>query len=181
MTTRTLPHDPYFTAVCDALTAAGQELTAHCWTDDGETRGTYCYLTAVITLDPSGTAGEWREDIPAGTPWPCGLLLLWEWHTGIEADQGEPDRGPVWLFAELKADGSNEYPTWLPVEGYASPAAIVEAARKVIAREIGAGHFHNGGQPQWDGGIIGDTWDRHAELDAACEAWGTEEAEEAAS
>ncbi|MFL4904882.1 hypothetical protein ACJ6WF_17245 [Streptomyces sp. MMS24-I2-30] len=177
MTTRTLPHDDYITAVCDALTAAGLELTDHCWTDDGETRGTYCYLNAVITLDPSGTISEAAEDIPAGTAWPHGLLLIWEWHTGIEADHGEPARGPQWQFAELKDDGSNEYPTDLPVYGYASPAAIVEAARKVISREILPGSFYDYGQWRgWDGGIIGDAWTRHAELDAACEAWGAEEA-----
>jgi hypothetical protein len=173
--TRTLPHDPYITAICDALTAAGLELTDHCWTDDGETRGTYCYLNAVITLDPSGTVGEMTEDI-ANTAWPHGLLLIWEWHTGIEEKHGEPERGPQWTFAELNADGSNEYPTDLPVHGYASPAAVVEAARKVIDRSIGAGHFHNFGQAKWDGGIIGDSWERAAELDAACEAWGAEEA-----
>ncbi|MER8002972.1 hypothetical protein [Streptomyces sp. NPDC095613] len=175
MSDRTLPHDPYITAVCDALTAADLNLTDHCWTDDAETRGTYCYLNAVVTLDPNGTISEMTEDIPAETAWPHGLLLIWEWHTGIEADEGEPDKGPQWLFAELKPDGSNEYPTLLPVYGYASPDAVIEAARKVIDREIGAGHFFNGGQPQWDGGLIGGTWERHAELDAACEAWGAAE------
>lgn len=174
---RTLPHDPYITAVCDALTAAGLELTDHCWTDDGETRGTYCYLNAVITLDPSGVLASDDEDA-RNAAWPHGLLLIWEWHTGIEADQGEPARGPQWLFAELKADGSNEYPTDLPVEGYASPAAVVEAARKVISREIGPGSFYNFGAPKWDGGLIGGTWERHAELDAACEAWGAQEISE---
>jgi hypothetical protein len=172
------PHDPYIEAITNTLTAAGLEPTDHSWTDDGETRGTYCYLNAVITLDPSGTVGEWREDIPAGTAWPHGLLLIWEWHTGIEAEDGEPERGPVWQFAELKDDGSNEYPTWLPVHGYASPAAIVEAARKVIDRSIGAGHFHDGGVPRWDGELIGDSWEQRAELDAACEAWGAAEGRE---
>jgi hypothetical protein len=172
--TRTLPHDPYITTVCDALTAAGLELTDQCWTDDGETRGMYCYLNAVVTLDPSGTIAA-DEQADGGADWPHGLLLIWEWHTGIEEEDGEPEKGPIWLFAELKADGSNEYPTSLPVHGYASPAAIVEAARKVINREIGAGHFHNGGQAKWDGGIIGDSWERADELEAACEAWGAEE------
>lgn len=178
MTGRQLPHDPYITAVCDALTAAGLELTDQCWTDDGETRGTYCYLNAVITLDPSKTGDLDHDDISAGTAWPHGLLLIWEWHTGIEADQGEPDRGPQWTFAELKDDGSNEYPTDLPVYGYASPAAVVEAARKVIDRSIGAGSFYNYGAPKWDGGIIGDSWERADELDAACEAWGAAETAE---
>ncbi|GAA0359233.1 hypothetical protein PV735_11205 [Streptomyces turgidiscabies] len=176
MSTRTLPHDAYITAVCDALTAAGLEPTDHCWTDDGETRGTYCYLNAVITLDPSGAIAEDVDDYPADAAWPHGLLLIWEWHTGIE--DGEPERGPVWQFAELKGDGSNEYPTGLPVYGYASPAAIVEAARKVISREIGPGSFHGSSAAKWDGGIIGDSWERADEVDAACEAWGVNEGSE---
>lgn len=175
MTDRTLPHDPYITAVTAALTAASMEPTDHTWTDDGESRGTYCYLNAVITLDPSGTITSDAEEIPADAAWPHGLLLIWEWHTGAESDQGEPERGPQWLFAELKSDGSNEYPTSLPVYGYASPAAVVEATRKVISCEIGAGHFHNFGQARWDGGLIGDSWERHEELDAACAVWATNE------
>jgi hypothetical protein len=170
--TMSLPHDPYITAVCDALTTDGLEPADHSWTDDCETRGTYCYLNAVITL---ASGDEGARDAAA---WPHGLLLIWEWHTGVEADQGEPDRGPVWLFAELKADGSNEYPTDLPVHGYASPAAVVEAARKVVAREIDAGSFHGHSGPRWNGGVIGGTWERHAELDAACEAWGAAETAE---
>ncbi|MET7944406.1 hypothetical protein [Streptomyces sp. NPDC005302] len=173
MTDRTLPHDPYITAVCEALTAAGIDLTDHCWTDDSETRGTYCYLNAVTTLDPSGTHDLDHDEVPAEAAWPHGLILVWEWHT--DAEQGEPERGPLWLFAELKNDGSNEYPTALPVHGYASPAAVVEAARKVIDRSIGAGHFFNGGQATWTGGIIGDSWERAGELTAACDAWGTAE------
>jgi hypothetical protein len=178
MTERTLPQDPYITAVCDALTEAGREPTDSTWTDDCETRGTHCYLNAVITLDPSGTiTGRALDEDNAD--WPHGLLLVWEWHTGIEADQGEPERGPQWQFAELNADGSNDYPTDLPVHGYASPAAIVEAARKVISREIGAGDFYNLGQwRDWEGGIIGNSWDQADALDAACEAWGTDESTE---
>ncbi|MEV8552575.1 hypothetical protein AB0L04_22500 [Streptomyces glaucescens] len=176
MTTRQLPQDPYIEAIGDALTTAGLAPTDYTFTEDSESRGTYCYLSAVITLDPSGTITSDDETARDGAAWPHGLLLLWEWHTGIEADQGEPERGPVWQFAELKEDGSNEYPTDLPVLGYASPDAIVDAARKVIAREILPGDFFNVGQWRgWDGGIIGDAWERHAELDAACEAWGADE------
>ena len=175
MTDRTLPQDPYIEAVGDALTAAGMEPTDHSWTSDSETRGTYRYLSAVLTLDPSGTVGKWPEDIPDGAAWPYGLLLLWEWHTGREADQGEPDRGPTWQFAKLKHDGSNEYPTDLPVLGYASPAAVVDAARKVIAHEIKPGSSFNFGQWQgWTGGIIGDSWEHADQLEAACSAWDTD-------
>ncbi|MGY1498590.1 hypothetical protein ACW4TU_18655 [Streptomyces sp. QTS52] len=162
-----LPHDPYITAVCEALDKAGLEVKDG-RTDDCETRGTYCYLNAVIELDML-TTGLQQE-------WPHGLLLIWEWHTGRETEQGEPERGPQWSFAELKADGSNEYPTDLPVEGYASPAAVVEAARKVISQEIQAGSFHNLGQWRgWDGGIIGDSWEQADELESAAAAWDAEE------
>ena len=155
-----LPHDPYITVVCDALTAAGLSVQdGH--TDDCETRGTHCFLNAVITLDP-------------GAAWPHGLLLIWEWHIGED-----PERGPSWQFAALKEDGSSAYPTDLPVHGYASPAAIVDAARKVIDRSIGPGDFHNLGQPEWDGGIIGGTWEHRDQLDAACEAWAADEVEDA--
>ncbi|MGW0566127.1 hypothetical protein [Streptomyces tauricus] len=171
---RTLPHDPYITAVCDALTAAGLELTDQCWTDDTETRGIYRYLNAIITLDPSRVLDRDDEDIPADTDWRHGLILIWEWHSGRE-ENGDPERGPVWQFAELKGDGSNEYPTWLPVHGYASPASIVEAARKVISCDIGAGHSFNFGQPTWDGGVIGDEWDQALDLEAAVTAWDAEE------
>lgn len=173
--TITDPHDPYIDAVVTALEDAGLTVPDS-RTDDGETRGTYCYLNAVVELDPSGVHDIPAEEIPAGTAWPHGLLLIWEWHTGIEADQGEPDKGPQWLFAELKDDGSNEYPTVLPVYGYASPAAVVDAARKVISCEIQPGDFYNLGQWRgWTGGLIGDAWDQADTLDAACEAWGQQE------
>ncbi|MEV5368954.1 hypothetical protein ACF09G_12915 [Streptomyces albogriseolus] len=168
MTThRILPHDPYIEAVCNALDEAGPEVKdGH--TDDCETRGTYCYLNAVIELDLL-TVGLQEE-------WPHGLLLIWEWHTGREAHLGEPERGPVWKFAELNEDGSNAYPTDLPVYGYASPAAIVEAIRKVISREIEPGsHFNLGQWRGWTGGIIGDSWEHADQLEAACVAWDRQE------
>ncbi|MDT7847245.1 hypothetical protein [Streptomyces justiciae] len=166
MTARTLPHDDYIEAVYAALENAGLPVQ-DAFTEDSETRGLYCYLNAVITIDLVYTSH--------GEDWPHGLLFIWEWHTGIEADQGEPDRGPVWLFAEAKSDGSNEYPTVLPVYGYASPAAVVQAARKVIAREIGPGSFNGISSARWDGELIGGSWDQADELNAACEAWGTDE------
>ncbi|MFF9215576.1 hypothetical protein [Streptomyces viridosporus] len=173
MTDHLLPHDSYIEAVGDALTAAGLEPTDHSWTSDSETRGTYRYLNAVLTLDPSGTIASGDND---AAEWPHGLLLIWEWHTGREADQGEPERGPVWQFAALKDDGSNEYPTDLPVYGYADPVAVVEATRKVIRGDILPGDFFNVGQWRgWGGGIIGGSWERADQLEAACVAWDTDE------
>jgi hypothetical protein len=171
---RTLPHDPYIAAVTEALSFA--KLTpAEYWTSDGETRGVYCYLNAVITLDPSKTYDLDDEDVPAGTLWRHGLILIWEWHTGLE-DDGDPEKGPVWQFAELvDGHGQSRMPSVLPVDGYASPAAVVEAARMVIDRRVQAGPD---GATRWDGGVIGDSWERRTELDAACEAWGVDEASE---
>lgn len=175
MTTRQLPQDPYIEAVCEALTAAGLEPTEH-WTSDGETKGSYCHLDAIISLDPSNVDGLADDEVPAGTTWRHGLLLSWEWHTGAEEGW---EKGPRWEFAALKADGSCEYvPAMLPVPGYASPAAVVDAARRVVAREIRPDFSSSFGGIIWDGGVIGDAWERHAELDAACEAWGNDETRE---
>lgn len=173
---RPLPHDPYIIAVCEALTAAGLE-PAEFWTSDGETVGTYCYLNAVITLDPSGTHDVDHDDIPVGTPWPHGLILIWEWHTGREENT---ERGALWMFAEVKADGSNEYPTWLPVHGDTGPEVLAEAARMVVDRRITPGHFHNGGYPGGTFDFQGRHWEQAAELETACAAWDTDDAEPAA-
>ncbi|MFD4264051.1 hypothetical protein ACFWR9_42215 [Streptomyces sp. NPDC058534] len=174
MTTQ-LPHDDYIEAVTAALTAAGLRPAEH-WTSDGETKGMYCHLNAVITLDPSGTYDVDDEDVPTGTAWRHGLILSWEWHTGAEEGW---EKGPFWEFAALKEHDVCQYPpVQLPVYGYASPAAIVEAGRKVISHEVKPNHSSSSGAVLWDGGIIGDSWERHAELDAACEAWGVDEATE---
>ena len=155
--TRTLPHDDYIKAVCDALTTAGME-PADGWTSDAETRGTYCYLDAVITLDPD-TSGLDADR------WPNGLILVWEWHTGIEADQGEPERGPSWEWAEIRANhGGNEEPAALTAEGYASPEYVIESVRALM-------EHRNQSTPA-------ERWKHAVELDAACEAWGADEGDE---
>lgn len=172
MNTRTLPHDPYIEAVTEALTTAGFTPTEQ-WTDGGETKGMYCHLNAVITLDPSGVLDLDDDEIPVRTPWRYGLILAWEWHTGAEDGW---EKGPHWEFAALKEHSECQYPpVLLPVYGYASPAAIVEAARLVIDHRIKA---LPSSVADWDGGIVGDSWDRADELDAACEAWGADEASE---
>ena len=147
--TRTLPHDPYITAVTEALTAAGLEPT-DAFTDDSDTSGSHCYLRAVITLDPDAAR------------WPNGLILIWEWHTGAEAADGEPERGPSWEWARL-VDGHGQCGERqaLTARGYASPAYVVESVRALAERR---------GQS-----VPADSWERHAELDTACEAWGVQE------
>ena len=153
MTDRQLPHDVYITATVDALTAAGLE-PADAWTSDAETRGTYCYLDAVITLDPD-TSGLDADR------WPHGLILTWEWHTGIEDD--EPERGAYWEWAHLVDShgqcGEREAFTTL---GCPSPAYVVESVRALIERR-------NQSTPA-------ERWEHADELDAACEAWGADEA-----
>ncbi|MDT6983702.1 hypothetical protein ACFSUJ_12010 [Streptomyces lusitanus] len=168
MTThRILPHDPYIEAVTEALTGAGLRLE-QVDVRDSETQGTHCYLDAVLTLTPEASGID--QDT-----WPHGLILIWEWHTGHEAPW-EPERGPVWKFAELQDHGSNAYPTDLPVLGYASPEAVVEATRKVLAGEIRPYPYiptvHEQG---WTGGVIGSSWEKADELEAACAAWDTDE------
>lgn len=171
MTNYTHPQDPYITAITDALTAVGLP-TGDTWTSDAETIGMYCHLSAVVTLDPDRTADLDHEDIPAGADWPHGLILIWEWHTGLE-DRG-PERGPIWLFAEVNADGSNWEPSWLPVEGYASPAAVVEAARAVIARTITAAP---GGMTTGEYEENTERWDSADQLELVCAAWSDREEE----
>ncbi|GHD70479.1 hypothetical protein GCM10010317_077850 [Streptomyces mirabilis] len=157
MTTRTLPHDDYINAVCDALTAAGLE-PADARTSDAETRGIYCYLNAVLTLDPD-TSGLDAER------WPDGLILSWEWHTGIEAADGEPERGPSWEWAPLvDSHGQNGELNALTAVGYASPAYVAESVRALI-------EHRNQAMPV-------EKWERADELHAACEAWGTDEGAE---
>ena len=146
MTDRQLPHDPYITAVVDALTEAGLEPT-DAWTSDAETRGVYCYLSAV----DSGLDNE---------RWPNGLILTWEWHTGIE--RGEPERGASWEWAELRDNhNGNEEPQPLTAESYASPEYVVESVRALT-------EHRNQSTPA-------ARWDRADELHAAVEAWGTDE------
>lgn len=113
-----LPHDPYITAVAEALANVGFE-PAEYWTCDSDTRGLHCYLNAVITLAP----GHSNIDL---NRWPHGLLLIWEWHPGRE--DGEAERGPVWLWAKCRRDaGSNEEPAVLPIDGYTNPVHVATA------------------------------------------------------
>jgi hypothetical protein len=155
--TNQLPHDPYIAATVNALTAAGFEPEDH-FTDDSDTRGSHCYLRAVITLDPDVSGID-------AARWPNGLILIWEWHTGIEAADGEPDRGPSWEWAPLvDAHGQCGERQAFTALGYPSPAYVVESVRALIERR---------GQD-----VPAERWERAGELDAACEAWGTDEAAE---
>lgn len=148
----TLPHDPYITAVAAALTAAGFE-PADQFTDDSDTSGTHCYLRAVITLDPDTSGLDPQR-------WEHGLLLIWEWHTGIEA--GEPERGPSWAVAVL-VDGHGQCGERqaFTALGYPSPAYIVESVRALADRR-------NQSTPA-------ERWEGADALDAACEEWGAVE------
>jgi hypothetical protein len=150
-----LPHDPYITVICDALTAGG--LTpADAFTDDSDTSGSHTYLRAVITLDPD-TSG-----IDAAR-WPDGLILIWEWHTGIEAADGEPERGPSWEWARLvDAHGQCGEREAFTALGYPSPAYVVESVQALAERR--------------NQSVPAERWERADELDAVCEAWGAAEA-----
>ncbi|NUS86331.1 MAG: hypothetical protein HOY75_27315 [Streptomyces sp.] len=145
-----LPHDPYITAVHTALTAADLE-PIDWFTDDSDTRGSHCFLRAVLALDPDSVR------------WPSGLILIWEWHTGIEAEQGEPERGPSWEWAQLvDSHGQCGERQGFTALGYPSPAYIVESVRALVDRR-------NQSMPP-------ESWTQADELNAACEAWGADEA-----
>lgn len=146
---RTLPHAAYAEAVAAALTAAGLE-PAEGDVRDSETRGTWLYLDAVLTLTPDASGLDPDR-------WPHGLILVWEWHTGHDEDE----RGPVWQWARLNADGSNEVPQLLPVYGYASPDAVATVTQRILA------------DPRADEPDPG-TWEHARDLDAACEKWAQE-------
>ncbi|GGX40887.1 hypothetical protein [Streptomyces noursei] len=153
----TLPHAPYIDAVTSAFEEVGL-VSADSWADDCDTRGTRSYLRAVLRFTPEETAGVKREQ------WPHGLLLIWEWHTGIEADQGEPERGPVWLWATCLSDGSNSDPEPLLVDGYADLLQLGFALAELI--RVGRPEKRHNGE-----------WADTAALAAACEAWAVAESQ----
>jgi hypothetical protein len=147
---RTLPHDDYIEAIEEALKAGGLEPEQVDVRDD-ETRGTHMYLDAVLTLtaETSGIdPGEWDH----------GLILVWEWHTGLDEDE----RGPSWQWARLNEDGSNWPLQPMAVYGYASPAAVVTVTRQILTN------------PRSEAEPALGVWDHAEALDAACEAWAKE-------
>ncbi|MFJ6566258.1 hypothetical protein ACIQNU_02470 [Streptomyces sp. NPDC091292] len=156
MTDRTFPHDTYITAVVNTLTDVGLD-PADITLDDCDTRGSDCYLRACLRFAPEDTYGV------DAVRWPDGLLLIWEWHPGIE--EGEAERGPVWLWAKCLPDGSNGEPAAMPVPGAANPVQVAFALAELINR----------GEP---GRRRIGLWNGAAVLDAACEAWGTAEGSE---
>ena len=152
--TRNLPHDTYIDHIADALAAVGLDV-ADGWTSDAETVGTYCYLDAVLTLDTDTTGLDPER-------WPNGLILIWEWHTGLE--DGEPERGAYWEWAELRGNhGGNEQPESLPIDGFANPVQVAAAVHELIT----TGKAVKARPGQWDG---------TAGLEAAIEKWTDAEA-----
>lgn len=150
----TLPHDAYIDAVRNTLEEVGLD-PADITLDDCDTRGLYRYLRALLRFTPEDTHGVTTAQ------WPHGLLLIWEWHPGIE--DGEAERGPVWLWATGLPDGSNILPAPMPVDGVANPIQVAWALAELI----------NHGRPGRQ--RIG-RWDGADELESACEEWGVKEA-----
>ncbi|MFM9542277.1 hypothetical protein [Streptomyces turgidiscabies] len=120
MTAPALPHDPYITAVVEALTAAGLEPDTY-WTsdaeinpyDDGPDAGCTTMLNAVIGWDDN-------TDDNSG-----GLFLFWD----HPAEQ--------WQHARPRVNrGGNTGPEFLPKLGrWSDPAAVVATARALLANE----------------------------------------------
>ncbi|MEU7318328.1 hypothetical protein [Streptomyces sp. NPDC007083] len=147
--TEHLPQDSYIEAVADALTSVGLD-PADYWTDDCDTRGTYHYLRASFRFTPEDTHGV------DPTRWPDGLLLIWEWHPGIE--DCEAEKGAVWLWAKILPNGSNSSPAPLPVAGAANPVQVAWSLTELI----------DSGQSRRR--RVGD-WDCAAALAEDCDTW----------
>lgn len=150
---RTLPHDPYIDAIEAALTEA--KLTPE--QADTFTGDSYDvpHLRAVITLTPE-TSG-----IPADR-FPHGLILIWDWHTGLDEDE---ERGASWQWARLNEDGSSRWPfEALPVPGWVAPEMLAATVATLA---------HTGKATP-----MSSTWHDHLRrpVVAACEAWGENEA-----
>lgn len=111
---RALPHDPYITAVVDALTAAGLE-PDNWWTSDAEANlyaegpdaGCTTMLSAVLRWDADEENATGRD----------GLFLFWD----HPAEQ--------WQYARM-----NRPPEFLPRVGrYSDPGAVATIARALLA------------------------------------------------
>ncbi|MFD7429023.1 hypothetical protein ACFV6Z_18550 [Streptomyces sp. NPDC059818] len=111
-----LPHDPYITAVVEALTAADLE-PDRWWTSDaeidpyatGDDAGCTTMLTAVLGWDDTAVDENGQE----------GLFLFWD----HPAEQ--------WQYARPHAE-----PEYLPKLGlYSDPGAVVGVARALLADE----------------------------------------------
>jgi len=142
-----LPHAPYIEAVEAALTEARMvPETADAFIEDSS----IFYLRGVITLTPE-TSG-----VPADR-YRHGLILVWDWHTGTDEAH---DRGPVWQWARLNEDGSNQYPHKpLPVPGWVAPEMLAATVATLV---------HTGTATP-----MSSLWHDHLRkpVEAACEAW----------
>lgn len=154
--TYTLPHDPYIAAVEAALTEA-QLTPEHA---DAYVEDSYDvpYLRGVITLTPE-TSGP----VVDAARFPHGLILVWEWHTGLDEDY---ERGANWQWSRLNEDSSNWPFGELPVPGWVAPAMLAATAATLA---------HSGTPTP-----MGSLWHDHLRVPvvAACEAWGAGEAAE---
>ncbi|MFI7890932.1 hypothetical protein ACIFUY_06665 [Streptomyces sp. CACIS-1.16CA] len=129
--TTPLPHDPYITAVIDALTAADLE-PDNWWTSDaeidpydtGDDAGCTTMLSAVIAWDDTRIDETGRD----------GLFLFWD----HPAEQ--------WQYARPRDAGGNTEPEFLPKVGiYSDPDAVAGAARALLADEV----LPKGHAPYW--------------------------------
>lgn len=150
---RTLPHDPYITAVVDALTAAGLEPTTAETSDaeinqyeTGPDAGCTTQLQALLVWDgdADGLNTDAHED---------GIALLWEHPAG------------QWQWAPRKQHGELEHePEFLVSLGrWVDPAVVVIVVRALLA-----------GDPAPT--AVGPLWLEHEQAQAAVEAWESDEA-----
>jgi hypothetical protein len=148
-----LPHDPYITAVVDALTAAGLEPTTAETRDTEENRfapDTGAELDALLIWD--GDALGLNTDV-----YEDGIVLLWEHPAG------------QWQWAPRKLHGELEHePEFLvSLPRWADPELVVLVVRYLLT-----------GRPVPTLPVAGPLWADRKTTQAAVDAW---EAAEAAS
>ncbi|MEH0428810.1 hypothetical protein QBB34_21245 [Streptomyces stelliscabiei] len=151
---RALPHDPYITAVVEALAAAGLEPTRAETSDTeinqyetGPDAGCTTQLQALLTWD--GDAPGLNTDIHED-----GLVLLWE----HPAEQ--------WQWAPRKRHGELERePEFLPaLRRWADPDLVVMVVRYLLAS-----------RPVLELPVTGPLWRDHEQAQAAVDAWAASE------
>ena len=126
-----LPHDPYITAVIDALTAAGLE-PDQWWTSDaeidpyatGDDAGCTTMLNAVLSWADTRVDEDGQD----------GLFLFWD-HPASK-----------WQYARPRVEGGNTEPEFLSQLGlYSDPGAVAGTARALLADEP----LPDGHAPYW--------------------------------
>lgn len=119
MTELAMPHDPYISAVDDALTAAG---LAPDWTRANDTETNRYDQSGLTTQLDAMLVWTGNHPVLNTEAHEDGIALIWE----HPAEQ--------WQWAPRKHHGELEHePEFLPLHRWADPAAVVDVVRVLLA------------------------------------------------